>query len=106
MHGQKHGVGVGAHGWKQKSGTYQWNASRQSLCTDNIAVILDQLGQQSITPVQTNSQEKQAILDLAFVRQYDALLFIVYAVQLNVQYIYCCMDALQQQCVIKSWLIC
>ena len=104
MHGQ--GVSPEVHRCNERTGTYPWHASRQSLCTDNIAVILDQLVQQSITPVQTNSQEKQAILDLAFVRQYDALLFVVYAVQLNIQYIYCCMDALQQQCVIKSWLIC
>lgn len=106
MHGQKQGVSPGVHGCKERTGTYPWHASRQSLCTGNIAAILDQLVQQNITPVQTNSQEKQAILDLATVRKYDTLLFAVYTVQLNIQYIYCCMEALQQQCVIKSWLIC
>lgn len=52
--------------------------------------------QQSISPVQTNSQEKQAILDLAFISKYDALLLLAYADQLNMQYVDCCMEGLQQ----------
>lgn len=64
------------------------------MCTDNIGVILESLVQQSISPIQTDSQEKQAILDLASVSKYDALLLFVYADQLNMQYVDCCLEAL------------
>ena len=79
----------------ERTGTYPWDAPRQILCTDNIGAVLEMLVQQSISPIQTNSQEKQAIMDLAFVRKYDALLLFVDADQLDMQYVDCCMEALK-----------
>ena len=58
------------------------------LCADNIVAVLGLLVQQSISPIQTNSQKKQAVLNPSLVRKYDTLFLFVDTDQLSMQYVY------------------